>query len=244
VAATGDIHAGMDSAAPIRAAVDDMRQRGVDLLVIAGDLTQHGSLAEAEVVAREVAMLGLPAFAVLGNHDHHTGAEAAIIAVLQDAGVHMLEGRAAVCDVDGVRVAVAGVKGFGCGFEDACGTEFGEEEMKAFVARARISAEQLATALQSTDADVHIALMHYAPIKDTLVGERLEINPFLGSYFLANAIDEGPCDVAFHGHAHRGTEWGLSPGGVPVRNVARQVLRRAYKVYELDPSAPTGQRLR
>jgi len=41
VAAVGDIHAGIDSAAPIRAAVDKMRGE-VDLLVIAGDLTQHG----------------------------------------------------------------------------------------------------------------------------------------------------------------------------------------------------------
>jgi Icc-related predicted phosphoesterase len=191
-----------------------------------------------------VASLGLPAFAVLGNHDYHAGAEAAITTLLEESGVRVLEGGAAHCDVDGARVAVAGVKGFGCGFEDACGTEFGEPEMKTFVSLARSSGERLASALSSTTADVHIALMHYAPIKDTLVGERLEISPFLGSYFLAQAIDEGPCDVAFHGHAHRGSEWGLSPGGVPVRNVARQVLRRAYQVYELDPTAPAGERLR
>ena len=86
--------------------------------------------------------------------------------------------------------------------------------------------------------------MHYSPVKDTLVGERLEISPFLGSFFLAEAIDDAPCDVAFHGHAHNGAERGISPGGVPVRNVARQVLRRAYKVYELDPGAPPGLRLR
>jgi Icc-related predicted phosphoesterase len=243
VAATGDIHAGTESAAPIRAAVEHMRGR-VDLLVVAGDLTQHGAIEEAEVVAREMASLGLPAFAVLGNHDYHQGAQAEICARMEDAGVRMLEGDAAVCEVDGVRVAVAGVKGFGCGFEDACGTEFGEAEMKAFVHSARQSGEELARALVSQEADLHIALMHYSPIKDTLLGERLEISPFLGSYFLAHAIDESPCDVAFHGHAHRGQEWGLSPGGVPVRNVARQVLRRAYKIYELDPGAPEGQRLR
>jgi Icc-related predicted phosphoesterase len=243
VAAVGDIHAGLDATAPIRAAVDDIRQRA-DLLVLAGDFTQHGTVEEAEVVAREVAKLGLPAFAVLGNHDYHMGAEAGIRAALEQAGVQVLEGEAAICQVDGMRVAVAGVKGFGSGFAGACGSEFGEAEMKTFVRHARESGEQLARALGGADADLHIALMHYSPIADTLVGEQLQLSPFLGSFFLAEAIDESPCDVAFHGHAHRGTEWGISPGGVQVRNVARQVLRRAYKLYELDPSAPDGARLR
>ncbi len=243
VAATGDIHAGLDSTAPIRAAVEHMSGRA-DLLVVAGDLTQHGTLEEAEVLARELAMLELPAFAVLGNHDYHMGLEAPIRTALEQAGVRVLEGEAAVCELDGVRVAIAGVKGFGSGFAGMCASEFGEPEMKSFVRRARESGEQLARALSTTEADLHIALMHYSPVKDTLVGERLEITPLMGSFFLAEAIDESPCDVAFHGHAHRGTEWGVSPGGVPVRNVARQVLRGAYKVYELDPTATPGSRLR
>jgi Icc-related predicted phosphoesterase len=243
VAAVGDIHAGLDSTAPIRAAVEDIRRRA-DLLVLAGDFTQHGSVEEAVVVARELAELNLPAFAVLGNHDYQMGAQAGIRAALERAEVRVLEGEADICEVDGARIAVAGVKGFGSGFEGACGSEFGEPEMKSFVALARESGEQLLRALSTTDADLHIALMHYSPIADTLVGEQREIYPFLGSFFLAEAIDEAPCDVAFHGHAHRGTEWGISPGGVPVRNVARQVLRRAYNLYELDPTAPLGSRLR
>jgi Icc-related predicted phosphoesterase len=242
VAATGDIHAGIDSAAPIRAAVEDIR-RNADLLVLAGDFTQHGTVEEAAIVAQEVAKLNIPAFAVLGNHDYHMGQEAGIRAALEGAGIRVLEGEAAICQVDGTRVAVAGVKGFGSGFAGACGSEFGEPEMKSFVRLARDGGEQLAEALAGADADLHIALTHYSPVADTLVGEALQINPFLGSLFLAEAIDEAPCDVAFHGHAHRGTEWGISPGGVQVRNVARQVLRRAYKLYELDPDAPAGSRL-
>ncbi len=242
VAAVGDIHAGLDSTGPIRAAVEDIRRRA-DLLVLAGDFTQHGTVEEAEVVARELATLGLPAFAVLGNHDYHTGVQRGIRGALERAGVIVLEGEAGICEIAGVRIAVAGVKGFGCGFEGMCGTEFGEDEMKAFVSLARRSGEQLGGALSSADADLRIALMHYSPVLDTLVGEEVAISPFLGSFFLAEAIDEGPCDVAFHGHAHKGTEWGISPGGVPVRNVARQVLRRAYKLYELDPAAPAGSRL-
>ena len=115
VAAVGDIHAGIDSAAPIRAAVEDIRRRA-DLLVLAGDFTQRGTVEEAAVVARELARLELPAFAVLGNHDYHMGAEKGIRTALEQAGVRVLEGEAGACKVNGVRVAVAGVKGFGSGF--------------------------------------------------------------------------------------------------------------------------------
>ena len=70
---------------------------------------------------------------------------------------------------------------------------------------------------------------------DTLRGEPLEIYPFLGSYLLAEAIDAAGADLAVHGHAHAGTEHGLTAGGVRVRNVAQPVIRHAYAVYELHP---------
>jgi Icc-related predicted phosphoesterase len=83
--------------------------------------------------------------------------------------------------------------------------------------------------------DVRLALLHYSPIEETLRGERLEIYPFLGSYLLAEAIDDAGCDVAFHGHAHHGTERGVTAGGTRVRNVAQPVLARPYRVYGIEP---------
>jgi len=41
-------------------------------------------------------------------------------------------------------------------------------------------------------------------------------------------------DLVVHGHAHAGSEKGVTPGGVPVRNVAQPVLRRAYALLCLD----------
>lgn len=64
-------------------------------------------------------------------------------------------------------------------------------------------------------------LTHYAPIRDTLQGEPPELFPFLGSFLLAEAIDRAACDLAVHGHAHRGTEQGVTTGGVTVRTPAR-----------------------
>ena len=110
--------------------------------------------------------------------------------------------------------------------------------MKAFVRhhrgdRRRGSARRCA----ALDCDVRVALTHYAPVPDTLVGEPLEIYPFLGSYLLGQAIDSAPTALAVHGHAHAGTERGTTPGGVRVRNVAHPVIRQAYSVFHLRRSA-------
>jgi Icc-related predicted phosphoesterase len=78
---------------------------------------------------------------------------------------------------------------------------------------------------------VRIALLHDAPVEDTLRGERLEIYPFLGSYLLAEAVDSVGADLVLHGHAHAGVEKGMTPGGIPVRNVAQPVIKHAYHVY-------------
>jgi Icc-related predicted phosphoesterase len=133
-------------------------------------------------------------------------------------------------------VAVAGVKGFCGGFVGAA-SEFGEPEMKAFAALARISAAALERALDSVEADLKIALVHYSPIEATLVGERPEVWPFLGSYLLAEAVDRAGADICIHGHAHGGSERGVTPGGVPVRNVAQAVIKKAYALYELEAAA-------
>lgn len=78
---------------------------------------------------------------------------------------------------------------------------------------------------------MRIALLHFSPVDDTLVGERLEIYPFLGSYLLAEAIDRVGADLVLHGHAHGGSEKGVTAGGVPVRNVAQPVIGHAYNLY-------------
>ena len=93
-----------------------------------------------------------------------------------------------------------------------------------------------ASAPLPTGPHAKVALTHYSPVPDTLAGEPPEIYPFLGSYFLAEAADGAHADLCIHGHAHAGTECGTTPGGIPVRNVALPVLRRAFAVYCLEYS--------
>jgi Icc-related predicted phosphoesterase len=235
IAAVGDVHIDEDVLGRYRPALDQLGGRA-DVLLLAGDLTRHGTAAEARCVATEFGDLAVPVIAVLGNHDYHSDEQDMVSKVLTEAGITVLERSSTVLDVRGVRLGVAGVKGFGGGFAGRCCSEFGEPETKAFAHHGREAADALGSCLRSLDCDVRVALTHYSPVPDTLVGEPLEIYPFLGSYLLAQAIDSAETVLAVHGHAHAGTERGTTPGGVKVRNVAHPVIRQAYSVYELDPA--------
>jgi Icc-related predicted phosphoesterase len=216
----------------------DLEDRA-DVLAVAGDLTQCGSPWEAEVLAAELANVVVPVVAVLGNHDYHSDCPHEVAGALMSVGARVLDGEVTVLDVRGSQVAIAGVKGFGGGFPGASGSDFGEPEMKAFMRASQSSADRLQSGLEAmAHADVRVALTHYAPVPETLQGEHLEIFPFLGSGLLAEAIDKGRAHLALHGHAHRGSEQGTTPGGVPVRNVAQPVIAAPYRVYCLEEASP------
>ncbi len=172
---------------------------------------------------------------MLGNHDYHCDRVEKVTSILEDAGITVLEGTGTVIRCGDLRLGIAGTKGFGGGFAGACGSEFGELEMKAFTRHTRELSDRFGAALRKLDCDVRVALTHYAPVPETLLGERPEIYPFLGSYLLGQAIDSAPdTALAIHGHAHAGSERGTTPAGVPVRNVAHPVIKQAYNVYQLS----------
>ncbi|MFE9453714.1 metallophosphoesterase [Streptomyces sp. NPDC006739] len=240
IAAVGDIHMGPESQGTLRPSFETLPECA-DALLLAGDLTRHGTPEEAKIVAREIQDLPVPVVAVLGNHDHHADRAEEVGEIIRGAGAHVLEGQAVVVASGAARIGVAGTKGFGGGFVGRCAGEFGEPIMKEFVRYSRRRADGLRAALQELDGrqcDVRIALTHFSPVPDTLAGEPPEIYPFLGSYLLAEAIDTGGADLAVHGHAHAGTEHGMTSGGVRVRNVAQPVIGRAFHVYHLHAREP------
>jgi Icc-related predicted phosphoesterase len=199
--------------------------KNADVLVIAGDLTDTGDEQEAQVLAEELRSCSIPVVAVLGNHDYEKGRHKLIRQILQNEGVHILDGEAIV--IDGV--GFAGVKGFGGGFDNHMLSMFGEGAMKAFVQEAVDEALHLDRALARLDengAIKKIAVLHYAPIQATVVGEPEAIFPFLGSSRLAEPLSRRGVLAAFHGHAHIGTLQGETPGGVKVYNVAKQILAK------------------
>jgi Icc-related predicted phosphoesterase len=235
LAAVGDVHCGTETRDEVRAQFASVADHA-DALLLAGDLTRLGTPEEAEVLADALRPLrGLPIAAVLGNHDFHGDAQDDVRAIVEDAGVAVLDATSVVWDLDGTSVGVAGAKGFGGGFEGAHASAFGEPEMKAFVSHTQAVAAKLDACLRDLRADVRVLLLHYAPIRETLSGEPREIFPFLGSFVFGELADEHRVDLVLHGHAHRGVEHGRTPGGVPVRNVAQAVIRQGYAVYSLEP---------
>lgn len=232
IATAGDIHCGTHDKGRVEKQFATVHQEA-DLLLLAGDLTNHGTLEEMSVLAEALAGIPIPVITIFGNHDVHAEREAECRAALESAGVTVLEKETHQLTVNGVTVGIAGAKGFGGGFRGGCASTFGEREMRAFLAPTYAYAEFFEEALRSMDTELRIALMHFSPIPDTLLGERWEIFPFLGAYQLGDALDAAGCDLALHGHAHRGTEMGMTGRGVPVRNVAQAVLKRPYAVYTL-----------
>ena len=191
-----------------------------DVLVLCGDLTDRGTEEEARLLARDLAVVGVPIVAVLGNHDLESGQGARVSQILSEAGVHVLDGESV--EVHGV--GFAGVKGFCGGFGRGALGAWGEPAVKAFVQEAMDEALKLERALATLRTLHRVAILHYAPVRDTVEGEPLEIFPYLGSSRLEEPLGRYPVDVVFHGHAHNGRLEGRTLARTPVRNVSLPLL--------------------
>ncbi|MBX6369628.1 MAG: metallophosphoesterase [Rhodospirillales bacterium] len=229
VAAVGDLHVtgpGGPSYREIFAEISEV----ADVLCLCGDLTNVGSIREAEALADQLRSLRIPAAAVLGNHDWESGCVADVVRILERAGLTLLGEEVLV--VEGV--GFAGAKGFAGGFDARMLSPFGEPEIKAFVAAARNEATMLERALAAVhECERVVVVLHYAPIAATTAGEPAEIVPFLGSSRLAEVIDRFPVSAVFHGHAHHGSFRGATPKGTPVYNVAQTVPKEGGRQYAL-----------
>jgi Icc-related predicted phosphoesterase len=243
LAAVADLHAGPDARDAMASHFANLSDEA-DLLLIAGDLTRSGLPEEAEALASLLAETGVPVVAVLGNVDYDAERAADVAAIMRASGVHMLDRSSVVLDVNGEKVAIAGVKGFGGGFGDALAEVSGEPEKQAWVRYAEDEADALEGVLASMVGDIRLALLHYAPITDTITGERLERYAFAGNSMLGAAIDRAGADLVLHGHIHRGSPAGRTPGGVPVRNVALQVIREPYAHFIIEHAHERPQRER
>lgn len=233
IAATGDVHFDRSSRGRLSRYWHELAHKASAFL-LAGDLTQIGTEEEIQALADDLAQCPVPVISVLGNHDYHSDKEDEVRKILESARVQVLDRSSTVINVNGTTIGIYGLKGFGGGFLGACCSDFGEKETKAFVAHTKSLATDLFNGLTALNTDYKIVLLHYSPTAETLLGEKKEIYPFLGSYLLAEAIDLAGADVVFHGHAHKGIEKGHTLGGVPVRNVAQPVIRHAFKIYSLD----------
>jgi Icc-related predicted phosphoesterase len=254
IAAVGDVHCTRTSQGAFQHLFATIAT-SADILLLCGDLTAYGMPEEAAVLARDLtAAAKMPTVAVLGNHEYESGKEGEVRQIFVDAGVRVLDGES--CEILGV--GFAGVKGFGGGFDRRALEPWGEATMKRFVHESVEEVLKLGSALARLRTAHRIAVLHYSPIRATVVGEPLEIFPFLGSSRLEEPLNRYNLSAVFHGHAHNGQPEGRTTAAIPVYNVAMSLLQRhfptqpPFRVLELpapprpaQPPAPgEGQRTR
>ncbi len=228
IAAVGDLHCKKTSRGALEPLFAAMGA-AADVLVLCGDLTDYGLADEARVLAKELgAVKTAPVVAVLGNHDYESGEAEQVKAVLGEAGVQILDGDA--CEIQGV--GFAGVKGMGGGFGERALQPWGEDLFKRFVRETVDEALKLESALARLRSPQRVAVLHYAPIRETVEGEPPEIFPFLGSSRLEEPLLRYSVSVVFHGHAHHGRLAGRTRSQAPVYNVCVPILEK------LAPASP------
>ncbi|HEX8850439.1 MAG TPA: metallophosphoesterase [Gemmatimonadaceae bacterium] len=224
VAAVSDVHYGKASQGMLLPLFTEIA-RQAEVLVISGDLTDYGLAEEAKALAKDLtSAVKIPIVAVLGNHDYESGQEGEVSRILTDAGVHVLDGDS----VELAGVGFAGVKGFAGGFGRGALGAWGESTIKHFVREAVDEALKLESALARLRTPARIAVLHYAPVRETVEGEPLEIYPWLGSSRLEEPLARYQVHAVVHGHAHKGSPQGKTAQGIPVYNVALPVLKEHY----------------
>lgn len=223
VAAIADIHYKHTRPQSLEPLYTEISQRA-DVLLVCGDLTDYGLPEEAQMVAKDLAHARVPVVAVLGNHDYQSNQEGEIRKVLLDAGIHILDGES----VELCGIGFAGAKGFAGGFGTRTLEPWGEPIIKAFVQEALDETLKLESALARLRVPQRVAVLHYAPIQETVEGEPHEIFAFLGSSRMEDPINRYKVAAVFHGHAHRGAPEGKTQTGIPVYNVSHTLLSNAY----------------
>ena len=234
LAAVGDLHFSRNSPGTFQKLFAEIVSIA-DVLLVPGDLTDYGLADEARALAREVSQTAkIPIVTVLGNHDYESGHATEVTEILREAGIIVLDGDA--YEIHGI--GIAGAKGFCGGFGRHTLGSWGEPIIKSFVQEGLAEALKLETALARLRTPTKIALVHYAPIQDTVVGEPEAIFPFLGTSRLEEPINRMNATMAFHGHAHRGQPEGRTSIGIPVYNVSYPLLlrlhpERPYRIVEV-----------
>jgi Icc-related predicted phosphoesterase len=232
IAAAGDVHCSEENRDAVLTAFDAI-DREVEAVLLAGDLTTHGEPEQAAVLAEACRGMETPVVAVLGNHDLHANRADEVVELLRDAGIVVLERSHTVVGRQ-CRLGVAGTKGFVGGFRGLGLPDFGEPSLRGIYAECGEEVEALSHGLHEIAlCPFRVALLHYAPVPETLHGEPAEIWPFLGSDRLAAPVLEHRPDLVLHGHAHSGRLQGEIEG-VPVYNVSVPVMGQDFWVFELS----------
>lgn len=228
------------------------------IIIYCGDATDQGlpkEAQEAAVIFDLAQREHIPIFMTLGNHDHwgrggrHTTTVKRILE--QEGGATVLDGQAITLEIEGRKIGITGVEGYGEKSDEVNG-EIVYCDRRASRNSTIIADEiaKLKDGLTHLEGDSSIVVLHYPPATletelATIIGEPLELQQrqYLGSDRLGAAIDKynatssGLVRVIFHGHLDSGSPHGKTKGGIDVYNVSAIARERRglppYQIVEL-----------
>ena len=234
VAAVGDVHLAPDIAGRHRAGLATLADEA-DVLLLAGDLTRHGTVDEAEVVAAEYADLGVPVIAVLGNHDYHSDQQAEITDLLTRAGITVLEGTSVVLETPGGDAGRRRGQGLRPRVRRTLRQRLrraGDEGVRPSRPRQRRAARGRA-GRAAADRRPRRALRTSRRSTGRWSASRRRSGRSSATTCWARRSTPPAATSRSTATPTPGTEKGVTDGGVRVRNVAQPVIGAAYALYDV-----------
>jgi Icc-related predicted phosphoesterase len=192
IGAMGDAHGGKYLSEAVAA-----RARGVDLLLLAGDMAESNDLdsfARSYGLIREV--YNGPVIAVFGNDEYEQDRPK----YRERFDAIFLDDEAVELEVGGYKVRIVGTTG-----PLDRPTWWQRTHLPDVWKRYRERVKKAEELLERNGADLLIYLSHYAPSYLTLEGERPKAFPEMGSKALEEVLLGKRPDLVVHAHAHKGS---------------------------------------
>ncbi|MGD0056759.1 MAG: metallophosphoesterase family protein [Methanomassiliicoccales archaeon] len=206
----------------------------LDLLLLAGDLTDSNDIEEFDLVVAELKRLTDAQMIGVFRNEEYDGSHPEYE---KRADISFLDDEAMTVEKDGMKIKIVGTTG-----SLDRPTWWQRTNLPDIWRRYQLRIERVSRLLDRGDSDVLILLSHYAIKYETLVGEKEERYPEMGSRRFEPIILERSPDIVFHAHAHVGTriasitreqrsleDFGRETKKIPIYNVSQPLSRsRSY----------------
>ncbi len=195
--------------------------KGVDLVLVAGDLTNKGNVPYYRKAIKVLLRLEAKIVAVFGNDEYE---EVKDRIRRDNPEVTFLDDESVVLEIGGMEIGIVGSKG---SLETP--TSWQRRHIPGIEEIYEERVNLIGELLKNMKADLKILLTHYATTRETMKGENPRIYRYLGHRGYEKYLREGLVDVAVHGHVHNGTKF-ARVGKAVVYNVAFPLWRTLVKV--------------
>lgn len=195
VGAVGDLH----GARFLEFLSERDEYRNLDLLLLAGDLTEKNNLDEFDLAIKKLRRLtSAKMIAVFGNEEY----DESHVEYKKRSEIIFLEDEKIILNIQNKIVKIIGTTG-----SLDRPTWWQRTHMPEIWRRYQERVAKIYELLERDDSDFLILLMHYGPTYKTLVGEKPDKYQEMASIKYEQVILDKRPDVVFHAHAHRGTRY-------------------------------------